>query len=64
MLIMNIPAYDLLIDPAKRRLYDSIDGVEDEVPPVTKYNKDNFYRVFAPIVVANSRLILLWSTII
>ncbi len=51
----QLPAFEILSDPAKRRLYVSVDEFDDSVPSVTKENKDNFYKVFSPVVLSNSR---------
>ena len=47
-------AYDILNDPAKRKLYDSVDDVDDAVPPPTKETAE-FYRVFGPVFARNAK---------
>ncbi|BBN07797.1 DnaJ homolog subfamily C member 2 [Marchantia polymorpha subsp. ruderalis] len=48
-------AYEVLIDPAKRRVYDSIDEFDDEVP--SECSPEDFFKVFGPVFARNGR----WS---
>ncbi|CAO2841568.1 unnamed protein product, partial [Amaranthus hypochondriacus] len=48
-------AYELLIDPQRRRIYDSTDEFDDEIP--TDCAPQNFFKVFGPAFMRNSR----WS---
>ncbi|CAM6117220.1 unnamed protein product [Calypogeia fissa] len=48
-------AYEILIDPIQRRLYDSIDEFDDEVP--SDCSQDDFFKVFGPVFLRNAR----WS---
>ncbi|CAN1825207.1 DnaJ homolog subfamily C member 2 [Linum perenne] len=48
-------AYEALIDPVKRRIYDSTDEFDDEVP--TDCAPQDFFKVFGPAFVRNGR----WS---
>ncbi|GLJ49619.1 hypothetical protein SUGI_1052670 [Cryptomeria japonica] len=48
-------AYEILIDPAKRRIYDSTDEFDDEVP--SDCAPQDFFKVFGPVFMRNSR----WS---
>ena len=50
-----LAAFEVLSNPAKRRLYDSVDDFDDSVPMVCQANKDKFYEVFSPVVLANAR---------
>eukprot|EP00052_Salpingoeca_macrocollata_P006557 m.54360 g.54360 ORF g.54360 m.54360 type:complete len:781 (+) comp15507_c0_seq1:506-2848(+) len=47
-------AYELLSDPEKRKLYDSVDDVDDTVPPICKTEKE-FYGSFGPAFARNAR---------
>lgn len=47
-------AYELLSCPDKRRLYDSVDDVDDTVPPPVR-KPDDFYKVFAPVFARNAK---------
>ena len=47
-------AFELLSDPKKRTLYDSVDDVDDDVPPKCKDAKQ-FYRTFGPVMKRNSK---------
>lgn len=48
-------AYEVLIDSAKRRVYDSIDEFDDEIPGDCA--SEDFYKVYGPVFVRNGR----WS---
>ncbi|XP_047310499.1 dnaJ homolog subfamily C member 2 [Impatiens glandulifera] len=48
-------AYELLTDPVKRRIYDSTDEFDDEIP--TDCSPRDFFKVFGPAFTRNGR----WS---
>ncbi|CAN1783037.1 DnaJ homolog subfamily C member 2 [Linum perenne] len=48
-------AYEALIDPVKRRIYDSTDEFDDEIP--SDCSPQDFFKVFGPAFVRNGR----WS---
>ena len=48
-------AYAVLVDPVKRRIYDSTDEFDDEIP--TDCDPQDFYKVFGPAFMRNGR----WS---
>eukprot|EP01018_Ginkgo_biloba_P039034 Gb_29519 [translate_table: standard] len=48
-------AYEILIDPVKRRIYDSTDEFDDEVP--SDCAPQDFFKVFGPVFMRNAQ----WS---
>ncbi|EOY19501.1 DnaJ domain,Myb-like DNA-binding domain [Theobroma cacao] len=48
-------AYEILIDPVRRRIYDSTDEFDDEIP--TDCGPQDFFKVFGPAFMRNGR----WS---
>eukprot|EP01046_Picozoa_sp_COSAG06_P017008 COSAG06_NODE_1141_length_10546_cov_8.552312_6_plen_371_part_00 len=51
-------AYETLSDVKKRRVYDSQDDIDDSIPKSELEEGEDFYEVFGPVFVRNSR----WST--
>ena len=50
-------AYDTLIDPEKRKKYDSTIEFDDSVPAPKNYDEKEFFRTFGPVFLKNS----IWS---
>ena len=50
-------AYETLSDVKKRRVYDSQDDIDDSIPKSELPEGEDFYEVFGPVFVRNSR----WS---
>lgn len=49
-------AFETLMDPAKRRQFDSVDDSADVPPPATKCSsEEEFYTAWAPVFVSESR---------
>jgi DnaJ family protein C protein 2 len=58
--LLFISAYEILVDPKRRRGYDSVDPTfSDNVPSISSHSKENFYDVFSMAFQDNSR----WSSI-
>lgn len=52
--LTTISAYDLLSNERQRRMYDSVDSVDDSVPAPAKQHED-FFAIFGPAFERNSR---------
>ena len=50
-------AYEVLIDPVKRRTYDSIDEFDDDIP--SDCAAGDFFKIFGPVFARNGR----WSMV-
>jgi len=51
-------AYEQLCYIDGKRAYDSVDPrFDDDVPNITEHNKQNFYKVFGPVIASNAQ----WS---
>ncbi|XP_071730565.1 uncharacterized protein [Rutidosis leptorrhynchoides] len=50
-------AYEVLMDPVRRRIYDSTDEFDDEIP--TDCSPQDFFKVFGPAFMRNGR----WSVV-
>ena len=50
-------AYDTLIDPEKRKKYDSTIEFDDSIPENKFYDEKDFFRTFGPVFLKNS----IWS---
>lgn len=50
-------AYEVLSDPAKRRLYDSTDDFDDSFPESSGSTPEEFFKLWNPVFLRNSR----WS---
>ncbi|GKC16773.1 DnaJ homolog subfamily C member 2-like protein, partial [Tanacetum coccineum] len=51
-------AYELLMDPVRRRIYDSTDEFDDEIP--TDCSPQDFFKVFGPAFMRNGRCFKSW----
>ncbi|KAL3527258.1 hypothetical protein ACH5RR_011914, partial [Cinchona calisaya] len=51
-------AYEVVIDPTRRRLYDSTDEFDDEIP--TDCGPQDFFKVFGPAFLRNGRCFKSW----
>ena len=49
-------AYEILMDPVKRRNFDSTDEFDDDVP--TECTAEEFFKVFGPVFMRNGK----WSS--
>ena len=59
--VLTVIAWEVLGDPVKRRAFDSIDSFfDDRVPTIVKEPK-NFYKVFRPVFMSNSRLLTIYT---
>ncbi|ODQ68593.1 DnaJ-domain-containing protein [Nadsonia fulvescens var. elongata DSM 6958] len=47
-------AFEILMDPTKRKQFDSVDSRADVLPP-TKFNADNFIELWGPVFEAEGR---------
>ena len=50
-------AYEVLLDPEKRKKYDSTIQFDDTIPKEKEYNDKEFFRIFGPVFLKNS----IWS---
>ena len=50
-------AYEVLLDPEKRKKYDSTIQFDDTIPKEKEYNEKEFFRTFGPVFLKNS----IWS---
>ena len=58
LLLLPLPAYDILSDPKCRRAYDSADPtVTDDIPTVCEYSREHFFEVFTPVFEENVRYV-------
>eukprot|EP01132_Coremiostelium_polycephalum_P000496 gene496-624_t len=52
-------SYQVLSDPKKRRVYDSTEPFDDDLPTASEVERGDFFKVFEPVFEMNSR----WSSI-
>ena len=50
-------AYEVLLDPEKRKKYDSTIQFDDTIPKEKEYDDKEFFRIFGPVFLKNS----IWS---
>jgi DnaJ family protein C protein 2 len=55
MWLKVVEAYEILLDPSKRKKYDSTLPFDDDIPTAEEFTDETFFEVFSAVFNRNAR---------